>query len=127
MEELMMNVNWTAVVVGFVAAFGLGWLWYSDMMFGQKWRDGIGIAIDDNSPMAPAMISQAVGTFLLAWVIGITATTDSLMLAILIALTISVLVKANGFFAQKSRYAIAVESSYILAMVVVMIIAHAIF
>lgn len=122
----MMNVNWVAVIVGFVVAFGAGWLWYSDMMFGEKWRDGIGIAIDDQTPMAPAMISQAVGTFFLAWVIGITATTDSLMLAILIALTIAVLVKANGFFAQKSKYAIMVESSYILVMVVLMILVHAV-
>ena len=121
-----MNVNWVAVIVGFVVAFGAGWLWYSDMMFGEKWRDGIGIAIDDQTPMAPAMISQAVGTFFLAWVIGITATTDSLMLAILIALTIAVLVKANGFFAQKSKYAIMVESSYILVMVVLMILVHAV-
>ena len=122
----MMNVNWVAVIVGFVVAFGAGWLWYSDMMFGEEVRDGIGIAIDDQTPMAPAMISQAVGTFFLAWVIGITATTDSLMLAILIALTIAVLVKANGFFAQKSKYAIMVESSYILVMVVLMILVHAV-
>lgn len=122
----MMNVNWLAVIVGAVAAFMAGWLWYSDMMFGQKWRDGIGIAVDDTSPMAQAMIAQAIGTFLLAWVIGITATTDSLMLAILIAVTIAVLIKAGGFFAQKSKYAIMVESSYILVMVLIMIIVHAI-
>lgn len=127
MEELTMGVNWLAVVVGFVAAFGLGWLWYSDMMFGKKWRDGIGIDIDDNTSMLPAIIAQLVGTFLLAWVIGITETTNSLALAILIALTIAVLVKANGVFSQKSKYAIMVESSYILAMVAVMIIAQGIF
>ncbi len=63
------------------------------------------------------MLAQAVGTFLLAWVIGITATTDSLALAILIALTIAALVKANGFFTQKSKYAIMMESGYILVMV----------
>lgn len=125
MEELLMGVNWTAVVVGFIAAFGLGWLWYSDHLFGKKWRDGIKIAPDDNSPMLPAMLAQAVGTFLLAWVIGIAETTNSLATAVLIALTISVLVKANGFFTQKSKFAIAVESGYILAMVAVMIVVHA--
>lgn len=122
----MMNVNWLAVIVGAAVAFGAGWLWYSDMMFGQKWREGIGIIVNDNSPMMPAMVSQAVGTFLLAWVIGITATTDSLALAILIALTIAALVKANGFFAQKSKYAIMVESSYILVMVAIMVVVHAV-
>ncbi len=47
----MMNVNWLAVIVGAVAAFGAGWLWYSDMMFGQKWREGIGVMPTDGSPM----------------------------------------------------------------------------
>jgi hypothetical protein len=126
MEELMMNVNWVAVIVGAVLAYGLGALWYSDKMFGKKWRDGIGIAVDDQTPMAVAMISQAVGTFFLAWVIGVTATTDSLALAILVALTIATLIKANGLFAQKSKYSIMVESGFILAMVTLMILVHAV-
>ena len=126
MEELTMNVNWLAVCVGAVAAFLVGWLWYSPKLFGTKWAEGVGVTLNDgSSPMMHAMISQAVGTFLLAWVIGITATTDSLALAILIALTIAILIKANGYFAQKSKYAIMVESGFILVMVIVMITAHA--
>ena len=127
MEELLANVNWIAVVVGAVLAFVLGWLWYSPKMFGVKWAEGVGININDGSgPMMSAMIAQVVGTFLLAWVIGITATTDSLALAILIALTIATLIKANGLLTQKSKYAIMVESGFILAMAVVIILTHAV-
>lgn len=127
MEALFTDVNWLAVCVGAVAAFLVGWLWYSDKMFGIKWREGIGIAPDDQTSMMPAMIAQIVGTALLAWVIGITETTDAIYFAILIAFTIAAIVKANGLYAQKSKYAISVEVGYILVMVIVMILAHAIF
>lgn len=128
MEELLTGVNWTAVITGAVAAFVVGWVWYSPLMFAKKWAAGIGIDISDGSgPMGLAMIAQAAGTFLLAWVIGVTQTTDSTALAILIALAMTAIVKANGLFGQKSNYAIMVESVYILVMVAVMLLAHVIF
>ena len=128
MEALTMGVNWLAVIVGFIAAFGLGWLWYSPILFYKKWAEGC--RIDTNQPVYPMwqpMLAQVVGTFLLAWVVGITATTDSFILALFITAAIAVLIKANGLFGQKSAYAIMVESGYVLAMVAVMIIAQALF
>ena len=67
--------------------------------------EGVGLTPEDkNKPgMMKGMIAQGVGTFLLAWVIGITETTDSLATAILIALTIAVLIKAGGFFSGKRQ------------------------
>lgn len=125
METLIQDVNWLAVVVGAVVAFAVGGLWYSKKLFGTKWAESVGINTDDGSgSMGMAMLTQATGTFLLAWVIGVTQTTGSLMLAVLIAVTISVLMKAGGLFTQRSTYAIAVDSSYVLVMAAVMIAAH---
>lgn len=121
----MMDVNWLAVCVGAVLAYALGALWYSNTLFGKKWRAGIGISETDTTPMMPAMVSQAVATFLLAWVIGITERTDDLAFAVLIAVTIAVILKAGGLFIKKSKYAIMVDSGFILAMVFVMIVTHA--
>ena len=127
MEALLMDVNWVAVVVGAIIAFILGWLWYSPMLFGTKWASGVGINIDDKSgPPIKALVTQAFGTFLLAWVVGITETTGSIELTALIAVTMALLIKANGFFVNKSKYAITTESSFILVMVVVMILTHAV-
>lgn len=114
------------VIVGAVLAYVLGGFWYSEKCFAKGWKAGIGTSAIPNMPMAPGMITQAVGTFLLAWVIGVTETTDSLALAILITLTIATLIKANGFFAGKTKYAIFIEASFILAMAVVMILTHAV-
>jgi hypothetical protein len=125
MELLIVNVNWVAVFVGTIASFALGWLWYSPKLFGTKWAQGIGITVQDGSgPTAQSLITQFVGTFLLAWVIGVTETTNALPLAILTGLMVSALIEANGLFSQKNIYAIATEAGFVLSMVLVMILTH---
>jgi hypothetical protein len=69
---------------------------------------------------------QAIGTFLLAWLVGVTAVRNELMTIILAALTIAVLLYGGGMFAGKSAYARNIESGFVIAMVVVMIIVQGI-
>ena len=122
--ELLLDVNWLAIFVGTIVSFLVGWFWYSEKLFGKKWQEGIGIAVDDQTPMMHAMVTQLGATFLLAWVIAVTVTMNSLEFAALIAFTIAGIVKANGLFTQKSFYAIAVEVGFVLVMVVLMIGVH---
>ena len=128
MEELTTNVNWIAVIVGAVVAFFLGWIWYSPKVFGRKWAEGVGIDLDtecDKMPVA-AMVTQAIATLLLAWVVGVTAAHNALFTMILITVTIVLLMIAGGFFTKKSGSAIFTEAGFVVAMVVVMIICQAI-
>ena len=53
-----------------------------------------------NMPMA-AMGLQALGTLMLSWLVGITATHNALWTIILVALTIMVMMAANGKFIKK--------------------------
>tara|TARA_B100000508_G_scaffold80794_1_gene62785 strand:+ start:3479 stop:3856 length:378 start_codon:yes stop_codon:yes gene_type:complete len=122
MESLFSPIQWVPVLVSFLVAFGAGWYWYSDKLFGQVWRDGIGIDPEDQSTMKPAMIAQAIGTFLLAIVINVMA--YSVTDGVLVALTLAVIIKANGLFSQKSHTAIKVESGYILVMVALMMLVN---
>jgi hypothetical protein len=128
MAEITDNVNWIAVIVGAVVAFLLGWLWYSPKLFGTKWAEGAGVKIDSaqSMPMA-AMLVQAIATFLLAWVVGVTAAADQLLFVILIILTIGFLFVAGGLFSQKSRYTITTEVGFVAAMAVIMIVCQGIF
>ncbi len=128
MGELTQGVSWLAVIVSFVLAFILGWLWYSPMLFGKKWAEGSGISLESDVPFpALAMTTQALGTFGLAWLFGITAAAEALFTIILILLTLILLIIANGKFAQKNNTAVLIEGSYIFAMGVVMLICQAIF
>jgi len=128
MAEITANVNWLAVIVGWVVAFGLGWLWYSPKLFGEKWAQGVGVELGsaDKMPMA-ALVTQAAGLFLLAWVVGVTAASNALFTFILIVLAFVVLLASGGLFSRKSTYAIRTEVGYVIAAAVAMFLCQAIF
>lgn len=128
MTEITANVNWLAVGVGTILSFIVGALWFSPKVFGIRWLEGVGMKSEANAsvPMA-AMVVQFIGTFLLAWVVGVTAVREALFTIILVAITIMALVIANGLFIKKSGYAIAAEAGLIAAMVTTMIVVQGIF
>ena len=128
MNELVEGVSWTGVFVGFVLSFLLGWLWYSPKLFGTKWAEGVGITLGgDCSVPVFAMTTQALATFGLAWLFGMTASKNALLTIILILVTIILFIVSNGKFAKKSNVAVAIEAAFILAMGLVMLICQAIF
>ncbi len=127
MDELTMGVNWLAVAAGTVVSFMLGGLWYSKMMFGEKWAAGVGVEMGTGATQpVPTLVLQFIGTFLLAWLIGITAANEALLMAVLIAVTVSVLLIAACLFAANSRYAALTEGGFAIAMVFIMIACQAI-
>ena len=128
MTELTANVNWLAVIIGAVVAYALGMLWFSPKMFGTKWAEGN--RLDPKGPAKPpvaGIIVQAIGTFLLAWLVGVTAANNALATIVLAALTLIALMAAGGLFTSKSSYAITAEVTYVAAMVVIMIAVQGIF
>lgn len=128
MSEITAEVNWLAVIIGAVLSFALGWLWYSPKLFGVKWAEGVGMKPGEaqQMPMQP-LIVQAIGTFLLSWLVGVTAKNNALFTIALAAVAFMVLVDASGHFTGKSTYARLTEMGFIAAMVVVMIVVQGIF
>ncbi len=127
MTELTANVNWLAVIIGAVISYALGMLWFSPKMFGTKWAEGN--RLDPKGPARPpvaGIIVQAIGTFLLAWLVGVTAASNALATIILVGLTLIALMAAGGLFTSKSSYAIAAETTYVAAMLVITIAAQGI-
>jgi len=121
MDAILLNVNWAAVIVGTVVAYGLGMLWFGPV-FGKAWSTGShNIQPPAKMPMA-AMAVQFVGTFLMAWVIGATATIDALVTAVFIILAIASMNMAGSLFGQKSTAAALIDGGYVVAMGIVMII-----
>lgn len=121
--ENFSSVNWWAVVVGAVASFLLGWLWYSPKLFGVKWAEGSRVELGSAQSMPVfAMVAQLVALFLLSTVVGLTSVEQALILAILVIVTVAVFAASMGGFVRKSSYAIAVDFFYIVAAGVVMIL-----
>ena len=128
MDELTTGINWIAVVVSFVVSYMMGWLWYGPKMFGTTWAEGVGVDLEDCNEMPMmAMITQAMGTFALAWLVGITTANTALLTTILILAMLILLIVSNGKYAQKSNAAVCIEASYIVAMGIIMIICQATF
>lgn len=121
-------VNWLAVGVGTIAAFFLGFVVYSPIGFQRRWAEGTRIdpAPPEKMPVA-AMGMQIMSLFLLALIIGITATTDSLGLAVLAILAVAAQAASVGTWAQKASFAISVDTGYALGAGILMIVAQGIF
>ena len=127
MESEFTNVNWLAVIVGTVVAFLVGWLWYSPKLFGTGWATGSGVELGNAQSMPVfTMVSQLVGLFLLALVVGVTTTTSALMTAILAILAAATMTMSAGTFVKKSNYALGVDFGYIVVAGAVMIICQGI-
>lgn len=123
--EVLGLVNWLAVGAGTVVAFLVGWLWYGPVLFGKKWAEGSGVALGSADEMpVMAMVSQLVGLFMLALMVGITATSDALITAIVAILACAILTFSMGAFVKKSPYALLTDFGYIIVAGVVMIAAQ---
>jgi hypothetical protein len=60
----MPEVNWLAVLAATVAAFVLGGLWYSPVLFGKRWQAAAGLSDEQVNSGSPALIFG--GSFVLA-------------------------------------------------------------
>jgi len=126
MNELTEGVSWIAVIVSFIVSFMLGWLWYSPKMFGSSWASGVGVTISEDMKMPMmAMLTQALGTFAMAWLVGVIAAKNSLSTIILTLVMLILLIVSNGKYAQKSNAAVTIEGAYIAVMGIIMIACQA--
>ena len=120
----MENLNWLAIIVGTVVAFGLGMVWFGPL-FGRAWATGSHDIRPPARPPLMAMAAQLSGTFALALVIGLTATINALGTALLAIAALALFLFAGGLFSQKSLGAAIIEAGFAIAMGMVMIAAQA--
>lgn len=119
----MQDLNLIAVIAGMIAAFLFGWLIYSPGVFGRKWAEGSRIDLGSASSMpVVAMAAQIAALFVLALVVGITATSDALLTAILAILAAALFTVSGGAFVRKSTYALCVDGGYVVGSGVLMIL-----
>jgi len=70
-------VNWFAIIVAAIVSFVLGWIWYSDKVFGKKWRQLFGVSEEmhqqmaaDKSRMMKTMSIYVLSLVLMAFVLA---------------------------------------------------------
>ena len=128
MNELTLGVSWLGVAVGAIVSFFLGWLWFSPMLFGTKWADGVGVELGTASEMpVGAMVCQVIGLILMSWFVGVTAVSNALLTVILGILAFVVLAYSGGLFTKRSNYARSVEAGFWISALVIMIVCQGVF
>jgi Protein of unknown function (DUF1761) len=92
--DVLGDLNWLAVIVGAVAFFGLGAVWYAPPVFGRAWQRSSGVDIPEGEqpgaafyigPLATCLLST-IATAMLAVVTG----TDTVGEAIVLALVVGI-------------------------------------
>ena len=127
MAEITADVNWLAVIVGAVVAFIVGWLWYSPALFGKQWAAGNNVELGSASKMpVAAMVLQAIGLFLVAWFVGVTAVGSMLATFILAVIAFGVLNASGALFVKKPNNVVLIDFAYLIVVAAVMFIAQAV-
>lgn len=125
MIELTQDINWIAVATGTVLAFVAGWVWYSPLLFGDRWADGLDVNMANKVPIVP-MGLQVIGLFLLSWFVGVTAAGEALLTLILGALAFLLLGFSGETFAGHPPAVRLINAGYWVLALVVMILVNAV-
>jgi len=71
----MMDVNWIAIIVSAVVFNAIGFAWYSDSVFGKKWRKESGMSEADfkkgSQNMNRMFILMTITSLLMAYVLAV--------------------------------------------------------
>ncbi len=125
MEAITTGISWWAVGVSTLICFFLGGLWYSPVLFGKQWAEGVGVEMGDASIQpVPALVLQLAGTFLLAWVMALADAINAYPAAVLIILTITTLLIAANLFSQHSLASSLIQGFFVIAMAIIMVVCN---
>lgn len=123
----MTDMNIMALIAGAIAAFIFGFLVYGPVLgLQRRWAEGSHIDPEPpkKMPMRP-IVTNLIAIVLLALIVALTETTQSIGLAILAILSAAAYVANTGAWGQKSGFAITVDVGYVIGSGVLMILAHA--
>jgi hypothetical protein len=127
MGEIIDGVSWIGVVVGAVAAFIVGWLWYGPI-FGKQWAAGNNVEMNTASSMPMgAMVSQAIGLLLVSWFVAVIAPGVNLVTLILAVVAFGVLQGSGAMFLKKSGTVILIDFVYLILVGGIAYVAQLIF
>jgi len=128
MEPAVVDISWLAVIVAAVVKFLIGWGWYSPALFGKQWQElNKMTAADVQAGMVPALIAEAIGDLIMAYILarfvghygfgfGI-----GILVGFMAWLGFVATVLANQiFYERKPQQLVVINGGYILVSLVIM-------
>jgi len=125
MDAITTGISWWAVGVSTVICFFLGGVWYSPMLFGKQWSEGVGVEIGDaSSQPVVGMVLQLTGTFFLAWIVALADASNAWPAAVLIMIALTALLIASNLFSEHSMAASLIQGLFVVVMAVIMVLCN---
>ena len=126
MGEITVDISWLAVIVGAVLSMMLGFLMFDPKRGpGKIWAEGTGMGLEPPEKFpALAMGMNTLGLLCMSWFVGVTAKNEALLTVILATVAFALLNGANTMFAGSSKGAAAVQISYWLIALLLMILSQ---
>ena len=123
MLELMQNLSWVAVIASTVTAFVAGWIWYSPLLFGDQWADGLDVHMGKRIPVVP-LVCQVAGLFLLSLFVGVSIDVSALLILILGALAFLLMGFSGESFAGHLMAVRVINAGYWVLALMVLVLVH---
>jgi len=128
LSSAFLQINWLSVIVSALAAFALGSLWYSPVLFGKTWQKLIKLSDEDmkgaNMPLifGSTFILNIIGAFVLDMFIGRESTLmTGLMAGLLVSLAwIATSLGINYLFTRKPFKLFIIDAGYYVAFFTIM-------
>ncbi len=128
LQSAFNNINWLSVIMASLAAFVIGALWYSPILFGKAWQKELKLKDEDiknaNMPLIFGMsfIFMFIAAFVMDMFIGKEATLVSGIAAgTLVGVAwIATSIGITYLFARKSFRLIFIDSGYFVVYFIVM-------
>ena len=121
------GVSWLAVALGAIAAFAVGWFWYSPKGFYPGWSEATGIRHDKGDPMGVAFGSLVVGIILLSLFVSVMMARGLCGPLVLGILAFTVMGYSNNAFKKHGAYARNVDAGSWMVSSALMFLANWIF
>lgn len=124
--SLAINISWLGVLVGAVALFVLGGIWFT-LLFGRAYRRELGMPEPEEgeSPLPPgpalgkALVGQFVAglviAFALAWLIGNTSAAHGALVGLLVGVLVAAALLQLYQFEGRSVRHLLINAAYMIA------------
>lgn len=125
--DVLVNVNWWAVLAGMVVAMAIGSVWYSQLMFGNIWQQELKIKVKEMGGADPtaAMIGAALLTLIQAIILAVLIGNGDVMEGLRVSTLVSVGLVATGVgiqycFEGRSLRLLLINAGYMVVTIVSM-------
>jgi hypothetical protein len=122
------QVNWLAIIVATIAGFVLGGLWFSPVMFSNRWMSALGKSKEQLGKPGPALVLSFIVTLVTATALAVllrimplTTTPGALRLGLTIGVVFYALATASDYaYTGWPRTIYWIQASYHVVMIAVM-------